>query len=75
MPENNKEKWKLDGVRVITSDNLDGNVPSTPGMERKAAINFARTGAEKLWAGTVSIKPDAKQEHITMDTSKASSMS
>ena len=60
MPENNKEKWKLDGVRVITSDNLDGNVPSTLGMERKAAINFARTGAEKLWAGTVTIKPDAK---------------
>jgi uncharacterized RmlC-like cupin family protein len=60
MPNNNKEKWKLDGVRVITSDNLDGNVPSTPGMDRKAAINFARTGAEKLWAGTVTIKPDAK---------------
>ena len=60
MPENSKEKWKLDGVRVITSDKLDSNVPSTPGMERKAAINFARTGAEKLWAGTVTIKPDAK---------------
>ncbi|MGY3124101.1 putative RmlC-like cupin family protein [Bradyrhizobium sp. S3.14.4] len=26
----------------------------------RAAINFARVGAQKLWAGTVSIKPDAK---------------
>ena len=30
------------------------------GMDRKTAINFARAGARKLWAGTVSIKPDAK---------------
>jgi uncharacterized RmlC-like cupin family protein len=29
-------------------------------MDRKAAINFARAGAQKLWAGTVAIKPDAK---------------
>ena len=32
----------------------------TPGMDRKAAINFARVGAQKIWAGTVTIKPDAK---------------
>ncbi len=31
-----------------------------PGMNRAAAINFARVGAQKLWAGTVNIKPDAK---------------
>ena len=48
--------WKHDGVQVITSDKLDGNVPSTTGMDRKAAINFARTGAKKLWAGTVTIE-------------------
>jgi uncharacterized RmlC-like cupin family protein len=29
-------------------------------MNRKAAINFARVGAQKLWAGTVTIKPNAK---------------
>src|SRR4051812_49714900 len=29
-------------------------------MDRKAAITFARTGAQKLWAGTVHIHPDAK---------------
>ena len=52
--------WKHDGVRVVPGDQLDGNVPSTPGMDRKAAINFARVGAEKLWAGTVHIHPNAK---------------
>ena len=54
------DRWKHDGVRVIPGDQLDPNVPSTPGMDRKAAINFARVGAQKLWAGTVTIKPDAK---------------
>jgi uncharacterized RmlC-like cupin family protein len=43
--------WKHDGVRVVPGNQLDGNVPSTPGMDRKAAINFARVGAQKLWAG------------------------
>ena len=54
------ERWKHDGVRVIPGNQLDPNVPSTPGMDRKAAINFARVGAQKLWAGTVTIHPDAK---------------
>jgi len=29
-------------------------------MTRAAAVNFARTGAQKLWAGTVQIHPNAK---------------
>ena len=31
-----------------------------PVGERKAAIDYARAGAQKIWAGTVSIKPNAK---------------
>ena len=58
--ENNPPKWKHEGVRVVPANQLDGNVPSTPGMDRKAAINFARVGAEKLWAGTVTIHANAK---------------
>ena len=58
--EHSAERWKHDGVRVIPGNQLDPNVPSTPGMDRKAAINFARAGTKKLWAGTVTIKPDAK---------------
>ena len=60
MTHDHSERWKHDGVRVIPGHQLDPNVPSTPGMDRKAAINFARAGAKKLWAGTVTIKPDAK---------------
>ena len=52
--------WKHDGVRVIPGNSLDPNTAQTPGMSRAAAINFARTGAQKIWAGTVHIHPDAK---------------
>src|SRR5213593_2597614 len=52
--------WKHDGVRVIPGNQLDSNTAQTPGMDRRAAINFARVGAQKLWAGTVTIHPDAK---------------
>lgn len=52
--------WKNDGVRVIPGDSLDRNTPQTPGMTRAAAINYARVGAQKIWAGTVRIEPDAK---------------
>ncbi len=53
-------KWKHDGVRVIPGHSLDSSTAQTPGMDRKAAINYARVGAQKIWAGTVSIKPNAK---------------
>jgi uncharacterized RmlC-like cupin family protein len=52
--------WKHDGVRVIPGDQLDVNTAQTPGMNRAAAINFARVGAEKIWAGTVTIHAGAK---------------
>ena len=55
-----KQKWKHDGVQVIPAGSLDSNTAQTPGMDRKAAINFARAGARKLWAGTVNISPNAK---------------
>jgi uncharacterized RmlC-like cupin family protein len=54
------ERWKHDGVRVIKGDQLDPNTAQTPGMFRQAAINHARVGAQKIWAGTVAIEPNAK---------------
>lgn len=60
QPEPGTVDWKTHGVRVIPGDRLDSNTPQTPGMDRKAAINFARVGAQKLWAGTVTIHPNAK---------------
>ena len=52
--------WKHTGVRVIPGNSLDTNTAQTPGMNRAAAINAARVGAQKIWAGTVNIHPDAK---------------
>ena len=53
-------RWRDDGVQVIRGDQLDANTAQTPGMDRAAAINAARVGAQKIWAGTVKIAPDAK---------------
>ncbi len=52
--------WKHSGVKVIPGDQLDTNTAQTPGMNRAAAINAARVGAQKIWAGTVHIHPNAK---------------
>jgi uncharacterized RmlC-like cupin family protein len=52
--------WKTHGVKVIPGDKLDPNTAQTPGMQRAAAINLARVGAQKIWAGTVRIDPNAK---------------
>ena len=46
-------QWRQHGVRVILAGSLDSNTAQTPGMSRAAAVNFARVGAEKIWAGTV----------------------
>ena len=58
--DQSEPRWKHDGVRVIKGDQLDANTPQTPGMFRQAAIDHARVGAQKIWAGTVRIEPDAK---------------
>jgi uncharacterized RmlC-like cupin family protein len=55
-----KSDWEHHGIRIIRSGELDKNTPQTPGMTRAAAITRARTGAQKLWAGTVVVQPDAK---------------
>src|SRR5436309_14696596 len=52
--------WKEHGVKIVRAGELDPNTPQTPGMTRAAAITQARTGASKLWAGTVVVQPNAK---------------
>jgi uncharacterized RmlC-like cupin family protein len=52
--------WRDYGVAVIPGDALDANTPQTPGMSRATAINSTRVGAHKIWAGTVSVQPNAK---------------
>ena len=44
--ENKTNKWKLNGIKVISEDDLDDNTPQTKGMKRYAAV-AKNTGAEK----------------------------
>jgi uncharacterized RmlC-like cupin family protein len=55
-----RSQWRTNGVRIVRGDELDANTAQTPGMRRLAAITAQRTGASKLWAGTVTIEPNAK---------------
>ena len=52
--------WREHGVKVIPGSSVDPNTPQTPGMSRAAAVDRARAGAEKIWAGTVTIHANAK---------------
>jgi uncharacterized RmlC-like cupin family protein len=53
-------RWRLHGVRVVRSGQLDDSTAQTLGMQRRAAITADKVGAQKLWAGTVTIDPKAK---------------
>src|SRR6202163_2104330 len=55
-----KARWKFDAGRVVSGCDLDRTTPQTAAMSRAAAITTATAGARKLWAGTVTIDPDAK---------------
>lgn len=55
-----EDGWKRSGVRVVRGDQLAPAVATTPGMDRAVAIDRARMGAQKLWAGTVHIHANAK---------------
>jgi uncharacterized RmlC-like cupin family protein len=52
--------WRTKGVRVIPGNQLDPNTAQTRGMTRQAAINAARVGSQRIWAGTVTIHANAK---------------
>ncbi len=55
-----EDGWKHSGVRVVRGDQLEPAAATTPGMDRAVAIDRARMGAQKLWAGTVHIHANAK---------------
>jgi uncharacterized RmlC-like cupin family protein len=52
--------WRSKGVRIIRANELDATTAQTLGMQRRAAVTTDRTGAMKLWAGTVTIDAKAK---------------
>lgn len=72
MVEMNQGKdWRNEGVRVIRHDTLDSNTAQTPGMNRAAAIDHARVGAQKIWAGKVTIHLNAKtgaRHHVALES-------
>ena len=53
-------RWRDQGVRIIRAGTLDADTAQTLGMQRRAVVTADRTGASKLWAGTVTIEPNAK---------------
>jgi len=55
-----RDRRGRDGVRIVRAGQLDTHTPQTPGMQRAAAISAATVAARKIWAGTVTIAPDAK---------------
>jgi uncharacterized RmlC-like cupin family protein len=63
--------WREHGVRTVRHDRLDASTPQTPGMYRQAAISRTSAGAERIWAGTVTIQPGAKtgpHHHGTLES-------
>jgi uncharacterized RmlC-like cupin family protein len=63
MPDaepNETTDWGKRGIKIVRGGELDQNTPQTPGMTRAEAISYARVGAQRLWAGTVVVDPDAK---------------
>jgi uncharacterized RmlC-like cupin family protein len=53
-------RWRDQGVRIVPANALDADTAQTLGMQRRAAVTAEKTGASKLWAGTVTIQPNAK---------------
>jgi uncharacterized RmlC-like cupin family protein len=53
-------RWRVSGVRVIRAGELDAETAQTLGMQRRAAVTTERTGASRLWAGTVTIAARAR---------------
>jgi len=55
--------WKIHGAKVVPGDQLDIKTCGAPSVERTAAaINLPRVGAQKIWAGTVTIGPNGKTD-------------
>ena len=52
--------WRANGIRIVRANELDSNTAQTPGMTRAGAITHASAGAQRLWAGTVVVEPNAK---------------
>src|SRR5437660_1068168 len=55
-------QWREHGVRLVRADQLDFTVPQRPGTTRAVAIDQSTGGANKLWAGRVTMPPHGKTD-------------
>src|SRR5258708_4735524 len=54
-----KAKWRTDGVTVVRADSLYAAMGGPSGKGRATAFDFAGTGGQKTWIGTVTLQPSA----------------
>jgi uncharacterized RmlC-like cupin family protein len=54
------DKWRERGVRIVGAGEFDDNTLQTAGMYRQAAVTADSAGASRIWAGVVTITPDAR---------------
>ena len=47
----------MNEVSIVRSAELDQRTAQTTGMQRRAAIDRASVGSEKLWVGVVTVEP------------------
>jgi uncharacterized RmlC-like cupin family protein len=52
-------EWRTSGVKVVRADTLNRGMFG-PGIGRATAFDFAGTGGQETWIGTVSLQPHAK---------------
>lgn len=54
-----KAKWKTDGVTVVRAETLHASMHEPSRKGRATAFDFAGTGGQKTWIGTVTLQPGA----------------
>ena|SRR2546428_6022965 len=54
-----KARWRADGVTVVRAESLHASMREPSRKGRATAFDFAGTGGQKTWIGTVTLQPSA----------------
>ncbi|HMH18648.1 MAG TPA: cupin domain-containing protein [Burkholderiales bacterium] len=54
-----KPRWKTDGVKVVRAESLQATMREPSRKGRATAFDFAGSGGQKTWIGTVTLQPGA----------------
>ena len=52
-------RWRTDGVTVVRAESLNMAMRGPSGTGRATAFDFAGTGGQETWIGTVTLQPNA----------------